>query len=120
MKYDGTRLHVGTMAGTYYVLDADSGGVTLLYRPLFLHADILPGEQVHVLNLSNGARLVTYTIEAEAGSGIVLLNGPAARLGLAGDMVVILTYAPMNDDEARTHKAKVVKVDRHNHLRRGH
>ena len=98
----------------------DYEGSIALDRRLIEAADLLPGEQVHVLNLSNGARLVTYAIEAEAGSGVVLLNGPAARLGLAGDMVVILTYADMTDDEARAHKAKVVKVDRHNHLRRGH
>jgi len=110
-----SKIHRATLTGT----DLDYEGSITVDRLLLEAADILPGEQVHVLNLNNGARLVTYAIEAEPGSGIVLLNGPAARLGLSGDMVVILTYADMSDDEARRHKAKVIKVDRQNHLRRG-
>jgi aspartate 1-decarboxylase len=110
-----SKIHRATLTGT----DLDYEGSITVDRLLLEAADILPGEQVHVLNLNNAARLVTYAIEAEPGSGIVLLNGPAARLGLAGDMVVILTYADMTDEEARCHKAKVVKVDHKNHLRRG-
>jgi aspartate 1-decarboxylase len=56
-------------------------------------ADILPGELVHVLNVNNGSRLETYAIEAPAGSGTVMLNGPAARLGYKGDVLVIISYA---------------------------
>ncbi|MBR5626040.1 MAG: aspartate 1-decarboxylase, partial [Thermoguttaceae bacterium] len=62
-------------------------------------ADILPGEQVQVLNVNSGARLVTYAIQAESGSGTIMLNGPAARLGYPGDILVIITYAQYQDSE---------------------
>lgn len=81
-------------------------------------ADILPGEQVHVLNLSNGSRLVTYAIEAEAGSGTVMLNGPAARSGVPGDLLIILAYCAVTDEEARTFRPKIVYVTAQNRLRR--
>lgn len=74
-------------------------------------ADMLPGEQVDVLNVNNGIRLTTYVIEGKRGSGIVELNGPAARLGHPGDPVVILTYCSLPDDEARRHRPRVVHVD---------
>ena len=74
-------------------------------------ADILPGELVHVLNVNNGSRLVTYAIEAEAGSGTVMLNGPAAREGYKGDVLVIITYAEYEESELANYRAKVVKVD---------
>jgi len=109
-----SKIHRATLTGT----DLSYEGSITLDRTLLEAADILPGEQVHVLNLSNGARLVTYAIEAEAGSGTVLLNGPAARLGVPGDLLVILTYAAYPDQEARELKPTVVKVDRNNRLRR--
>jgi aspartate 1-decarboxylase len=109
-----SKIHRAKLTGT----DLDYEGSITIDRTLLEAADILPGEQVHVLNLNNGQRLVTYAIEAEAGSGTVLLNGPAARLGMAGDLVVILTYAALTDDEARTHRPKVVQVDGHNQPRR--
>jgi len=77
-------------------------------------ADILPGEQVHVLNLSNGERLITYAIAAPAGSGTVLLNGPAARLGLPGDLVIVLSYGAVSEEEARSMQPTVVRVDAKN------
>lgn len=77
-------------------------------------SNILPGEQVHVLNLSNGSRFVTYTIPAPHGSGTVMLNGPAARLGEIGDQVIILSYSPCDEVLAKELKARVVTVDEHN------
>ncbi len=109
-----SKIHRAKLTGT----DLDYEGSITVDRDLLEAADILPGEQVHVLNLNNGHRLVTYAIEAEAGSGTVLLNGPAARLGMAGDLVVILTYAALSDDEARLHRPKVVQVDGQNRPRR--
>jgi len=83
-----------------------------------LHAaDMLPGEQAHVLNMANGARLVTYIIQAPPGSGTVMLNGPAARLGAEGDEVIILTYCEVEDHEARQWKPRVVFVDAGNRVR---
>ena len=80
--------------------------------------DILPGEQVQVLNMNTGARLITYAIHAESGSGTMMLNGPAARLGEIGDEISVLAYAQMDDDEARTFKPKKIRVDKENRLAR--
>ncbi len=80
-------------------------------------ADILPGELVHVLNVNNGSRLVTYAIEAPAGSGTVMLNGPAAREGYKGDVLVIITYAEYDETELAAHVPNVVKVDAQNRVK---
>lgn len=80
-------------------------------------ADILPGELVHVLNVNNGSRLVTYAIEAPAGSGTVMLNGPAAREGYKGDVLVIITYAEYDEAELAAHVPNVVKVDAQNRVK---
>ena len=77
-------------------------------------ADLLPGEQVHVLNANTGSRLITYVIQAPAGSGTVMLNGPAARLGETGDPVIILAYGQYPDAAARRLKARIVHVDEKN------
>lgn len=106
-----SKIHMATLTGTelYYegsiAVDAD----------LLEAADILPGEQVQVVNLNNGSRLFTYTISGERGSGIIELNGPAARLGATGDKVIIISYAQMNEDEARTNLPCIVHVDDLNH-----
>jgi len=81
-------------------------------------SDILPGEQVHVLNLNNGNRFVTYTISAQHGSGTVMLNGPAARLGEIGDQVIILSYSAYEETLAKELKAKVIAVNESNRPRR--
>lgn len=105
-----SKIHRATLTGT----ELDYEGSIAIDRNLLEAADMLPGEQVHVLNLSNASRLITYVIEAEAGSGTMMLNGPAARLGAVGDQVVVLTYCAVDDSEARRHRAKVVLVDRQN------
>ena len=109
-----SKIHRATLTG----VEPDYEGSITLDRALMQRAGILPFEQVHVLNLSNAARLVTYAIEAPAGSGTVMLNGPAARLGLPGDLVVILTYAQMTEEEVRTHQPTIVLVDAKNRPRR--
>ena len=81
-------------------------------------ADILPGELVHVLNVSTGARLITYAIEAPSGSGTIMLNGPAAREGYKGDLLVIITYAEYEETELANYAATVVKVDAQNRIKR--
>ena len=80
-------------------------------------ADIHPGEMVHVLNVNNGSRLVTYAIEAPAGSGVVMLNGPAAREGYKGDVLVIITYAEYDERELEQYSARVIKVDALNRVK---
>ena len=77
-------------------------------------AGLVAGEQVHVLNLNNGARVVTYVIRGERGGGTIFLNGPAARTGLVGDRVTVLSYAQVTEDEARALRPSLVRVDERN------
>lgn len=79
-------------------------------------AGILPYEQVQVVNVANGERLITYAIPAPANSGAVELNGAAARLGMKGDRLIIMTYAELNAEEVKTHCPTVVLVDERNRL----
>ncbi|GMU41962.1 MAG: aspartate 1-decarboxylase [Chloroflexota bacterium] len=79
-------------------------------------ADILPYEQVTVVNLRNGARLETYAIEGEAGSGVICANGAAAHLIHPGDLVIVMSYQQVDDREAREVRPAVVFVDGHNRI----
>ncbi|HLF18308.1 MAG TPA: aspartate 1-decarboxylase [Candidatus Omnitrophota bacterium] len=79
-------------------------------------ADIIPGEKVEVLNMNNGNRFTTYAIAGKTGE--ICLNGPAARLGLVGDQVVILSYAIMDPKEAKTAKTKIVYLDQNNKIKK--
>ncbi len=79
-------------------------------------ADILPYEKVQVVNVNNGSRLETYTIPGERGSGIICLNGPAARLGYVGDKIVVISYAQMENDTLENYKPKVIIVDDNNKI----
>ena len=81
-------------------------------------ADILPHEQVHILNVNNGERFDTYALRGPRGSGVICLNGPAARLAHVGDTVIILTYAEMEREELLRHVPTVVFVDEKNRIRR--
>ncbi len=99
-----SKIHRATLTGT----DLDYEGSITIDRNLLEKADILPGEQVHVLNINNGQRFVTYTISAPRGSGTVLLNGPAARLGTVGDKVIIISYCLLPDNQAR--QLQIIKV----------
>ncbi len=77
-------------------------------------ADIIPFEMVHVLNVNNGARFQTYTIEGERGSGVIGLNGAAARLASIGDIVIILCYKDVAEEEALNFRPCLVYVDQDN------
>jgi aspartate 1-decarboxylase len=79
-------------------------------------ADILPGELVAVVDVTNGARLETYTIAGERGSGVIGVNGPAAHLIHENDTVILITYASMTTEEAKAYNPKVVHVDQHNRI----
>lgn len=94
-----------TQADLHYV-----GSVTI-DADLLDAADLLPGELVHIVDITNGARLETYTIEGERGSGVIGINGAAAHLVHPGDRVIIISYAQVDDAEARTLRPKVVHVD---------
>jgi len=80
-------------------------------------ANLIANEQVHVLNLNNGARVITYVIMGERGSGVICLNGPAARTGLVGDRVTILSYAHLAEEEMAGWKHTLVRVDDRNRVR---
>jgi len=107
-----SKIHLATVteANLHY-----EGSITIDSR-LMKAADIIKGEKVEVLNLNNGQRIETYAIEGKPGSGVVCLNGPAARSGCVGDKVVILSYSFVEEREAGKQKAKVVKVDGRNRI----
>jgi aspartate 1-decarboxylase len=83
-------------------------------RDLMDAAGLLPYEKVHVVNINNGSRLETYVIEGGRGSGVICLNGAAARLGAKGDRVIIIAYAQMTPEEAEGHRPRMVYVDEAN------
>jgi aspartate 1-decarboxylase len=99
-----------TQADLHYV-----GSVTI-DQDLLDAADILPGEQVHIVDIDNGARLETYTIAGPRGTGVIGINGAAARLVSPGDLVIIISYAAMSDADARAYEPRVVHVDRSNSI----
>jgi len=80
-------------------------------------ADLLPGEKVHVVNLNNGSRIETYCLPGEAGSGIICMNGAAARWAQVGDKVIVISYGLVEDREARTVVPKLVFVNSANRIR---
>jgi len=99
-----------TQADLHYV-----GSVTV-DADLLDAADLLPGELVHIVDITNGARLETYVIEGERGSGVIGINGAAAHLVHPGDLVILISYAQMDDAEARAHVPRVVHVDGANRI----
>lgn len=91
------------------------GSITI-DRALCEAVGLLEGMKVDVVNVNNGARLSTYVLLGESGSGVVCLNGAAARLACVGDVVIIIAYASMEADEAKAHKPKIAFVDENNRL----
>src|SRR5918998_2576338 len=100
-----------TQADLHYV-----GSVTV-DEDLMEAADLLEGEQVAIVDVTNGARLETYTIAGERGSGVIGINGAAARLVHPGDLVILIAYGQMDTAEAREFSPRVVFVDADNAIR---
>ncbi len=100
-----------TQAELYY-----EGSLTV-DTELLKASGILPYEKVQVVNVNNGERFETYTIPGKAKSGIICLNGPAARLGTVGDEVVIISYAEFDEAEAKHYEPTVVLVDKNNKIK---
>ena len=102
-----SKIHRATVtdANLHYV-----GSVTL-DEDLMDAADLLPGEQVAIVDVTNGARLETYVITGERGSGVIGINGAAAHLVAPGDLVILIAYGQMDDAEAREFRPRVVFVD---------
>ena len=105
------KIHRATVTGA----DLNYVGSISVDTDLLDGADIYLGQQVDVVNVTNGSRLTTYTIAGEPGSGTVQLNGAAARLVAPGDVVIIIAYAQVPEAQARTWDPRVVLVDEHNH-----
>jgi aspartate 1-decarboxylase len=95
-------------------VDLDYEGSITIDRSLMEASDILPFERVEVLNVNNGARFSTYAIEGQANSGIIGVNGAAARLVAKGDIVIILSYCQVPDNEAVNMTPAIVRVDSQN------
>jgi aspartate 1-decarboxylase len=83
---------------------------------LMEEGDLLPYEKIQVVNINNGNRFETYLIEGERNSGVICLNGAAARLGMVGDRVILISYGVFSDEELSNHKPMVVFVDEHNRI----
>jgi len=89
------------------------GSITIDQR-LLDEAGILPHEKVQVVNLNNGARFETYVLVGKSDSGIICLNGAAARLGQIGDLLIVISYCHLEFEEAKKYSPKVIQVDREN------
>lgn len=108
-----TKLHRATVteANLNY-----TGSITI-DKSLLEKSGLLVWEQVHVVNINNGARFETYVIEGEADSGVVCLNGAAARLVQPGDEIIIMAYVQMTPQEAENHKPLVFILDKENKIK---
>jgi aspartate 1-decarboxylase len=111
-----TMMHGKIHRATVTQADLHYVGSMTVDADLLEAADLLPGEQIDVVDVTNGARLTTYTIEGERGSGEICINGAAAHLVHPGDVVIIIGYALVDDREAREHRSHVVFVDGENRV----
>ena len=105
-----SKIHRATVTDA----NIDYMGSITIDTKLMEAADILPYEQVQVLNINNGARFTTYAIEGEHGSGEICLNGAAARLAVKGDLVIILTYTQVPEEALKGYQPRIVHVDNNN------
>lgn len=106
------KLHRATVTQA----DISYVGSVTIDGDLLKQSGILPGEKVQIVNLNNGERFETYTIEGEAGSGVICINGAAARLVQVGDKVIIIAYAMMDENEAKAFKPNVLILDEKNRV----
>lgn len=108
-----SKIHQATVteANLYYV-----GSITI-DRDLMDEADILPNEKVQIVNNNNGARFETYVIPGERNSGVICLNGAAARLVQPGDQVIIISYSWMEETKAMTYQPKILFMDKNNRIK---
>ena len=111
-----SKIHRATVTGA----DLNYMGSITIDPELMEAADLLEYEQVHVVNINNGARFETYVIAGEAGEGEICLNGAAARLAQPGDKVIVISYAQYSEAELAEHRPVFIFVDEHNRLHRDH
>jgi aspartate 1-decarboxylase len=108
-----SKIHRATVTGA----DLDYEGSLMLDQNLIDAAGMLPYQQISVSNVQNGERFETYVIPAPTGSGIVCLNGPAARKAVAGDQIIIFCYEYYSQEELANYKPIIIKVDDKNRTR---
>ncbi|HEY1191262.1 MAG TPA: aspartate 1-decarboxylase [Gemmata sp.] len=108
-----SKLHRATVTET----NVDYEGSLTIDTNLLEAADILPHEQIHVWDVTNGTRLVTYALEGPRGSGVICVNGAGAHLIRTGDVVIIATFAEFEDAEARKHAPRVVFIGPENTIK---
>jgi aspartate 1-decarboxylase len=107
-----SKIHRATITSA----DLHYEGSLTLDADLMDAADLLPYEEIQVVNVNNGSRFSTYVIEGPRGSGVLQLNGAAARLGHPGDLVILISYGVFDEAEVERHKPHVVFVDETNHI----
>ncbi len=105
-----SKLHRATVTAA----DLDYEGSVTIDRELLDAADLVDDEQVQIYVITNGARLTTYAIVGEAGSGEICINGAAAHLVQPGDLVIVVAYGEFEDAEARSHRPRIVVLDKDN------
>ncbi len=105
-----SKIHRGTVTHA----DVDYEGSVAIDADLLDAAQILPFEAIHIWNVTQGTRLMTYALEAPRGSGAICVNGAAAHLNRPGDLVILATFAEMTPEEARSHRPVIVRVDGQN------
>ena len=108
-----SKLHCATITETELAYE----GSIALDTDLMEAANMMPWERVQIVNMNNGSRIETFIIPGEAGSGTVCLNGPAARTAVAGDVVHVISYAEMTDEEAEGYQPIMVNLDEQNRIR---
>lgn len=107
-----SKIHRAVVTGA----DLHYEGSVTIDRELMEAADIIPYEAVSIWNVTNGNRFETYAIEGEAGSGVICINGAAARMVAPKDLVIIASFVSMDDAEARSYEPKLVFVDEQNRM----
>jgi aspartate 1-decarboxylase len=107
-----SKIHRATVTDA----NIDYEGSITIDEELMEEADIVEYEQVHIYNISNGNRLETYVIKGERSSGVICINGAAAKLVNRGDMIIIANYAVMEEEEAIKRKPRIVHVDENNQI----
>ena len=108
-----SKIHMATVTET----DLEYMGSLTIDRDLMDAADLVAGEKVQMVNVNNGIRLETYVIEGERGSGVIGVNGGVARHAYVGDVILIMSYCMLDDEQVGTWKPRIVFVDEKNSIR---
>ncbi|MCK5520093.1 MAG: aspartate 1-decarboxylase [Candidatus Marinimicrobia bacterium] len=114
LKFLKSKLHRATVTQS----NLNYEGSITIDSELMEMSDINEFEMVQVVNINNGVRFETYAIRGESGSRIIGLNGAAARLGMEGDKVIIMTYCDLHSDEIKSHKPKIIVLDDDNNFKK--